>query len=46
MDIFTNYKALEVTERSRMDAILRERNYQTSGEVSDAEIQTKILLVT
>jgi len=46
MDIFTNHKALEVTERSRMDAILRERNYQTSGEVSDAEIQTKILLVT
>jgi TolB-like protein len=39
MDIFTNHKKLEVTERSRMDAILRERNYQTSGEVSDAEIR-------
>jgi TolB-like protein len=40
MDIFTNHRVLEVTERSRMDAILRERNYQTSGEVSDAEIQS------
>jgi TolB-like protein len=39
MDIFTNHKKMEVTERSRMDAILRERNYQTSGEVSDAEIK-------
>jgi TolB-like protein len=39
MDIFTNHKKLEVTERSRMDAIMRERNYQTSGEVSDAEIK-------
>jgi TolB-like protein len=40
MDIFTNHRVLEVTERSRMDAILRERNFQTSGEVSDAEIQS------
>jgi opacity protein-like surface antigen len=39
MDIFTNHKKLSVTERSRMDAILRERNFQTSGEVSDAEIR-------
>jgi TolB-like protein len=39
MDVFTNHKRLSVTERSRMDAILRERNFQTSGEVSDAEIR-------
>jgi TolB-like protein len=40
MDIFTNHKILEVTERYRMDAILRERNHQTSGEVGDDEIKS------
>jgi TolB-like protein len=40
LDIFTNHKVLDVTERSRLDAILRERNYQLSGEVSDADIRS------
>jgi TolB-like protein len=40
MDVFTKHKKLDVTERTRMDAIRRERNYQTSGEVSDAEIKS------
>jgi TolB-like protein len=40
MDIFTNNKVVEVAERYRLDAILKERNYQTSGEVSDADIKS------
>jgi TolB-like protein len=40
MDIFTNHRVLAVTERSRLDAVLQERSYQTSGEVSDDEIRT------
>lgn len=38
MDIFTNHKILEVAERVRTDAILKEREYQFSGEVGDDEI--------
>jgi len=40
MDIFINHRVLEVIERSRIDAVLRERNYQTSGEASDEEIRS------
>ena len=40
MDIFINNRVLEVIERSRIDAVLRERNFQTSGEANDEEIRS------